>query len=49
MSLFMRNCILPLAMQSRALVIVYGSNDCALNTAFANVALMEQARLGQVS
>lgn len=44
---FMKTAILPLAMQTRALILVSGSNDCYLSTALARVALAEQARLGK--
>lgn len=46
MILFMRTCILPLAKQTRAVIIVGGANDCAMSAALANVALAEQSRLG---
>lgn len=42
----MRNCILPLAIQTSALILVDGANDCFLTAALASVALQEQARLG---
>ena len=45
--LFMKTCILPLAMQTKALILVCGSNDCYLSTALARVAVAEQARLGK--
>lgn len=45
--LFMRTCILPLARQTRAIILVSGANDCFLNAALANVVLAEQARLGK--
>ena len=46
MILFMRTCILPLAKQTRAVIIIGGANDCCMSAALANVALAEQARLG---
>ena len=45
--LFMKNCILPLAVQTRALIIVSGSNDCYLTAALARVALAERAKYGK--
>lgn len=45
--MFMKNCILPLAKQTKALIIVQGANDCFLSAALANVVLEEQARLGK--
>lgn len=45
--LFMKTCILPLAVQTRALILVSGHNDCYLSVALASVALAEQARLGK--
>lgn len=42
-----QTCILPLAMQTKALILVCGSNDCYLSTALARVAVAEQARLGK--
>ena len=45
--LFMKSCILPLAKQTRALVLVSGANNCYLSAALASVALTEQARLGK--
>ena len=42
----MRTCILPLAMQTRALILVNGSNDCSLSAALSKVVVGEQARLG---
>ena len=45
--LFMKTCILPLAMQTRALILVNGANDCILSSALARVAVAEQARLGK--
>ena len=46
MILFMRTCILPLAKQTKAVIIIGGANDCCMSAALANVALAEQARLG---
>jgi hypothetical protein len=45
--LFMRTCILPLARQTRALIMVNGANDCYLSAALSEIALAEQARLGK--
>jgi hypothetical protein len=40
--LFMRTCILPLAKQTRAVILIAGANDCALSAALASVAIAEQ-------
>lgn len=45
--LFMRTCVLPLAKQTKALILIAGANDCYLATALATLALQEQARLGK--
>lgn len=45
--LFMKSCILPLAQQTRAVILVGGANDCYLSAALSNAALSEQARLGK--
>lgn len=45
--LFMRTCVLPVAMQTRALIIISGANDCYLGAALSEVALGEQVRLGK--
>lgn len=45
--LFMRTCVLPVAMQTRALIIISGANDCFLGAALSDVALGEQVRLGK--
>jgi hypothetical protein len=45
--LFMKTCILPLAKQTRALILVSGANDCFFSVALSNIALAEQARLGK--
>lgn len=45
--LFMRTCVLPVAMQTRALIIMSGANDCFLGAALSDVAFFEQARLGK--
>ncbi len=45
--LFLKTCLLPLAMQTRALIIVSGANDCTLCTALSKVVVGEQARLGK--
>lgn len=44
---FMKSCILPLAMQTRALILVSGANDCYMSAALASVFVQEQARLGK--
>lgn len=44
--LFLRSCLLPLAKQTHALIVVGGANDCYLSSALADVVLNEQARLG---
>lgn len=45
--LFMKNVVLPLAMQTRALILVNGANNCYLSAALSKVAVAEQARLGR--
>jgi hypothetical protein len=45
--LLMRTCILPIAKQTRAIILVGGANDCYLSAALSNVVLAEQARLGK--
>jgi len=45
--LFMRTCVLPVAMQTRALIIISGADDCYLGAALSEVALGEQVRLGK--
>ena len=45
--LFMKNCVLPLAVQTKALILVGGANDCILSASLSKVALAEQARLGK--
>lgn len=45
--IFMRTCVLPVAMQTRALIIISGANDCFLGAALSDVALGEQVRLGK--
>ena len=45
--IFMKTCILPLAMQTRALILINGANDCFLSNALSRVAVAEQARLGK--
>lgn len=44
--LYLKSCVLPLAKQTRALIVVGGANDCYLSSALASVVLNEQARLG---
>jgi hypothetical protein len=43
--LFMKTCIIPLAKQTRALILVSGSNDCFLSSAMSSIALAEQAKI----
>ena len=43
---FMHECVLPLAMQTKALIIMAAGNDCALATATAKVLAPVQQRLG---
>jgi hypothetical protein len=43
---FMKTCILPIAMQTKALILVGGTDDCSLSSALAHAVLAEQARLG---
>ena len=45
--LFMRTCIVPLAKQTRAVILVGGANDCYLSSTLATVAIEEQARMGK--
>lgn len=45
--LFMKTVILPLAIQTKALIIVDGRNDCLLGDSLAKVVLAEQARMGK--
>ena len=45
--LFMKSVILPLAIQTKALIIVDGRSDCLLGDSLAKVVLTEQARLGR--
>jgi hypothetical protein len=45
--LLMRTCILPIAKQTRAIILVGGANDCYLSAALSNVVLAEQTRLGK--
>lgn len=42
--LFMKTCIIPLARQTRALILIAGANDCYLGAALSDVALSEQAK-----
>lgn len=43
---FMSDCILPLALQTRALIIISASNECSLASAAAKVLAPVQLRLG---
>ena len=45
--LFFKNCILPLAKQTKALIVCQGANDCFLSATMSKVVLAEQARLGK--
>jgi hypothetical protein len=45
--LLMRTCILPIAKQTRAIILVGGADDCYLSAALSNAVLAEQARLGK--
>lgn len=45
--LFLRTCLLPLAIQTRAIILVSGANDCFIASALANVCLGIQARMGK--
>ena len=45
--LFMRTCIIPLAKQTRAIILTGGANDCYLSSTLATVAVEEQARMGK--
>lgn len=45
--LFLRTCLLPLAIQTRAIILVDGANDCFIASALANVCLGIQARMGK--
>lgn len=43
---FMRNVLLPIAVETKAVILVQAENACFLSAAFALVAASEQARLG---
>lgn len=45
--IFMRTCVVPLAKQTKALILISGANDCYLGAALASIALQEQARMGK--
>ena len=45
--LFMKTCVLPLAVQTKALIVVGGANDCTLSASLSKVVVAEQARLGK--
>ena len=47
LALFMEKCVLPLACQTSALIIVSGANDCTLAAALARAVAPMQARLGK--
>jgi len=47
LDLFIKTSILPLAMQTNALIIISGSSDCSLAAAMDRVILPEQDRLGR--
>jgi hypothetical protein len=44
--LFMKTCIIPIAIQTHALILVSGSSSCSLGSALSSVAVLEQARFG---
>lgn len=41
---FMQTSVLPIAIQTEALILISGSNDCFLSDVFSQVALSEQAK-----
>lgn len=43
---FMKNSILPIALQTEAIILISGSNECFLSSIFSEVALAEQAKYG---
>lgn len=45
--LFMRTSVLPVAIQTRALIIISGANDCYLGAALSEVVIGDQIRLGK--
>ena len=45
--LFLRTCLLPLAIQTRAIIVVSGANDCFIGSALASVCMGMQARMGK--
>ena len=45
--MLMRNCIIPLAKETRALIIINASTNCLLGNVLAEVAVPEQERLGK--
>lgn len=47
LDLFMKTCILPLAMETHALIICSGCNDDSLAASLERVVVPEQARLGR--
>jgi hypothetical protein len=47
LDLFMKTCILPLAMETHALIICSGCNDDSLASSLERVVVPEQARLGR--
>ena len=47
LDLFMKTCVLPLAIQTHALILASGCNDCLLSSSLERVVLPEQSRLGK--
>lgn len=45
--MLMRNCIIPLAKETRALIVINASTNCLLGNVLAEVAIPEQERLGK--
>lgn len=45
-SVFMKTCIIPIAVKTRALILVAGANDCCLSKALSDVAFAEKERIG---
>ena len=45
-SLFIKHCILPVAMKARALIIITATNDCSLSIAVSKIMGPIQKRMG---
>jgi hypothetical protein len=45
-AVFMKACVIPIAIKTHALILISGSNDCCLSKALSDVAFSEQQRLG---